>query len=314
MKPILWIACAAIALASAERALATSPNPGPHVVFVTGDCEYRSEITMPLVAKILEKQHGMRISICYAVNDSGAREPKYLKNIVGLEELANADLAVFYVRYRQLPDEQLQKIIDYVNSGKPLVGFRTTTHAFRYEDGPHQQYNDGFGRDVFGQKWIHHHGHDSSTNVHVMVGDHPITRGVAPRFHARSWLYQVDPLHGDCTPLLLGSAVKGEKARSEIFGTPNPVAWTKTHNGARVFFTTLGHPQDFADESMRRLVVNGIYWALGREDEIPAAGSKVDLDTPYVAPQTTQAVPDPTIWRGPGQRYALIEEGHPLPR
>jgi type 1 glutamine amidotransferase len=147
-----------------------------------------------------------------------------------------------------------------------------------------------------------------------MIADHPITRGVAPTFHARSWLYQVDPLKGDCTPLLLGAAVKGEEARKEIFGTPNPVAWTKTHNGARVFFTTLGHPQDFAEESMRRLVVNGIYWALGREDEIPQNGTNVELDVQYVAPQTTQAVPDPTLRRDAGQRYAIAEEGHPLGR
>ena len=52
-------------------------------------------------------------------------------------------------------------ILDYVNSGKPIVGLRTSTHAFRYPKGENTKYNDGFGREVFGQRWIKHHGHDS---------------------------------------------------------------------------------------------------------------------------------------------------------
>jgi type 1 glutamine amidotransferase len=313
-KPLacrLFLAAVLLA-ACAPSALAISPAPQPHVVFVTGDCEYRSEITMPLIAGILEKKHNMRCTVCYAVNEkTGQREPKYLKNIQSLNALTSADLAVFFVRYRQLPDDQLRLILDYAQSGKPIIGLRTTTHAFRYEDGPNANWNDDFGRQIFGQKWIHHHGHDSSTNVYVAVGDHPITRGLQPRFHCRSWLYHVIPLVGDCQPLLLGSAVQGEAERNESFGTPNPVAWTKTNHGGRVFFTTLGHPEDFANPSVRRLLVNGIYWALGRENEIPPQGSNVDLDEPYTPPQTTQAIPDPTLPIFVNRHFADDDEGNP---
>lgn len=268
----------------------------PHVVFVTGDCEYRSEITMPMLATILEAKHGMKCTVCVA-REGKELKPKYLKNIEGLEALATADLAVFYIRYRQLPEDQLQRILDYVGSGKPIVGLRTTTHAFRYDAAPHNRWNDGFGQEVFGQKWIRHHGHDSSTNVYLALKDHPICRGVEPEFHCRSWLYQVMPLHGDCTPLLFGAAVKGEKPAREIFGTPNPVAWTRTYGKARVFFTTLGHPKDFESESVRRLLINGMYWALGMEEKIPAAGCNADIQGEYIAPPTTRAVPDPILPR-----------------
>lgn len=291
--------------------LASATAAEPHVVFVTGDCEYRSEITMPLMARILEAKHGMRCTVCYAVNDeSGKPEPKHLKNIAGLEALESADLAVLYVRFRQLPDGQLERILAYADSGKPMVGLRTTTHAFRYSDGPNTRWNDGFGRDVFGQRWITHHGHDSSTNVYVAVDGHPIVRGVDPAFHCRSWLYQVVPLHGDCTPLLVGAAVKGVKQKNETFGTPNPVAWTKTDGGKRRFFTTLGHPDDFALESMRRLVINGIYWALGREAEIPAGGANAEIQGDYQPPPTTRAVPDPTLGSDERQ-FAAGDEGNP---
>ncbi|MER3416435.1 MAG: hypothetical protein C4297_09525 [Gemmataceae bacterium] len=283
----------------------------PHVVFVTGDCEYRSEITMPMISEILQKHHGMRCTVCTARDDRGELRPKYLRNIVGLEALRQADLAVFFIRYRQLPDVQLRSILDYAASGKPLVGLRTTTHAFRYTAGPHMRWNDGFGLDIFGQKWIRHHGHDSSTRVYLAVKDHPIARGLAPEFHCRSWLYHVMPLSGDCHPLLLGAAVKGDKPDGAMFGTPNPVAWTKTYGRARVFFTTLGHPQDFEVESVRRLLVNGIYWALGLEQKIPPEGTKVDYVTPYVAPPTTRAVPDPTLPRSATVTYVPEEEGYP---
>ncbi|MBX9790633.1 MAG: ThuA domain-containing protein [Pirellulales bacterium] len=312
----LIFTCALVPLAAkgaddaAQRATRT-----PHVVFVTGDCEYRSEVTMPMIAKILETHHGMRTSIAYAVDEkTGERAPKYLANIEGLDALASADLAVFFIRFRQLPDAQLKQILDYASSGKPAVGLRTATHSFRYSGGPNAKWNDGFGQEVFGQRWIHHHGHDSSTNVYVAVGDHPICRGLAPQFHARSWLYHVVPLVGDCTPLLLGGAVKGETPRKDgaTFGTVNPVAWTKMRGDARTFFTTLGHPQDFADESMRRLLVNGIYWALGREAQIPAGGTNVEIVGEYVPPPTTRAVPDPTLRPDPERSYAVEDEGSPL--
>jgi type 1 glutamine amidotransferase len=268
----------------------------PHVVFVTGDCEYRSEITMPMIAKILETHHGMKCTICYAVDEkTGEIRPKHLTNIRGLEALRTADLAVFFIRYRQLPDDQLKLILDYLHSGKPIVGLRTSTHGFRYPSGPNSRWNDDFGRLVFGQKWIRHHGHDSSTLVYLALKDHPIARGVAPEFYVRSWLYHVMPLEGDCTILANGIAVKGDKPSRDVFGTPNPVAWTKHFGKARVFFTTLGHPKDFEVESVRKLLLNGIYWALGWEDRIPATGCKADFVGNYVAPPTTQAIPDPLL-------------------
>ena len=249
----------------------------PHVVFVTGDDEYRSEYSMPMIAKIIEARHGMRTNIAYA-----RPTPQTQNNIEGLEVLEDADLAVIYVRFRQLPDGQLKLLLDFVNSGKPLVGLRTTTHAFMYGEGHrHERLNDDFGIDVFGQKWIRHHGHASSTDVSVAPGrmSHPILRGVDPEFHVPSWLYVVDPLHSDSMPLLIGRTVNPSNG---VDHGPQPVAWTKSYRGARVFFTTLGHPDDFRLESVRRLVVNGIYWALGKE--VPEAGAVVPIEGSYNPP------------------------------
>lgn len=277
------LVCVVLAAGAAGQQPSSSPpDRRPHIVFVTGDDEYRSEITMPMIAAILEKAHGFRTSVAYA-----RPRPQTKDNIEGLDALATADLMVMFTRFRQLPDEQLQHILKFTASGKPMIGLRTSTHAFQYPKGsPQEHLNDGFGRDVFGQKWIVHHGHRSSTDVaiHADSASHPILRGISP-FRARSWLYHVAPLSGENTVLLDGTSVDSERAgRATEFPLTQPVAWTRQFKGARVFFTTLGHPKDFEHESMRRLLINAVYWGLGRD--IPGRGTDATVQGTYVAPET----------------------------
>ena len=270
----------------------------PHVVFVTGDEEYRSEESMPMLAKILDKTHGFRVSVCYAVDPDGSINPDNLTNIAGLEALDDADLMVMFTRFRKLPDAQLERITRYAESGKPMMGFRTATHAFKYDRGPHAaEMNEKWTRKIFGQKWITHHGHFgdghemlTAVTINPPAADHPALRGVSP-FETYSWLYHVegggDSLSDSPEKLLIGKALKSGHAKEhDRFPVTNPVAWTKTYTGAsgktaRVFFTTLGHPFDFKQESMRKLALNGVFWALGMEGKIPAQGVKADFVEPY---------------------------------
>jgi len=137
------------------------PGRGKHIVFLAGDEEYRSEDSMPQLAKILAVHHGFKCTMLFAVNkETGEIDPQTLDNIPGLEALEKADLMVMFLRFRELPDDQMKYIIDYTNSGKPIVGLRTSTHAFNYvkhKDSPYAKYsfNDkefdgGYGRQVFG--------------------------------------------------------------------------------------------------------------------------------------------------------------------
>ncbi len=271
----------------------------PHIVFVMGDEEYRSEESMPMLARILRRELAAKISLCYAVDSLGFVNPNVKDHIQGLSALETADLMVLFTRFRALPKEELAFIADYVESGKPVVGFRTATHAFKYEEnGPLYFYNDEWPTKVFGQKWITHHGHfsdghDPLTQVSPIENrSSKILNGVLP-FKAFSWLYHVDggnhELYGDSKPLLMGRSLRSKhemENRLDEFPLENPVAWTKTYTGtqdktARVFFTTLGHPYDFKEESMRKLAINGIYWALGREKEIPEQGTNVFIEGSY---------------------------------
>ncbi|CAG5004113.1 hypothetical protein DYBT9275_03301 [Dyadobacter sp. CECT 9275] len=253
----------------------------PLVVFVTGDHEYSGEETLPLIAKELEKNYGMRTIVLKAYPDHNSE-----KNIPGLEALKDADLAVFYLRWRQLPPDQLAHIEAYLKTGKPVMGFRTTTHAFNFPKGHESEKWNAFGEFALnsppgwgGAAKHTHYGHSSSTDVSVIPGEakNPILTGVGP-FHARSWLYRVlpdYPVKGS-TWLLMGKSVNPDKEAIE-----NPVAWTGTNSfGGKVFMTTLGHPEDFREESFQRLVINAIHWDLGLK--IPKTWKgKLNIEVPY---------------------------------
>jgi type 1 glutamine amidotransferase len=270
----------------------------PYVVFVTGDEEYRSEESMPMLARMLHGHYGFKVTVCYSLGKDGTINPNNLENIAGLEAVDDADLLVLFTRFRKLPDEQLGHIVRYAESGRPMVGFRTATHAFRYGSGPHAaDMDNAWPIKVFGQKWITHHGHFgdgrellTDVTVNPELRNHPILRGVKP-FQAYSWLYHIegggDRLSGDCERLLVGRAKKTSH-ENEInrFPITNPVAWTKTSPAGsglpvRVFFTTLGHPYDFKQEPMRKLAINGILWALGMDDKIPPEGARAEFVGDY---------------------------------
>ncbi|MBL8239688.1 MAG: ThuA domain-containing protein [Bryobacterales bacterium] len=250
------------------------PPPKPKIVFVTGDDEYRSEYTMPALAALLEKHHNVATQVLYA-----RPRPQVNNNIEGLEALKDADLAVFFLRWRELPEDQLQAILAYEKSGRPMAGFRTATHSLKYPKGSvHEVENDAFSLRAFGAKWTRHHGHLSTTRSE-RANDHEVLNGVNPNLTLPSWLYSVNPLHGPCIPLLTGHAINPQNGRDD---GPQPLAWVKQEGKRRVFFTTAGHPEDFRNPDFRRLALNGILWALGRK--IPAKGANADWPAPYQPP------------------------------
>ena len=112
------------------------PGKGKHIVLVSGDEEYRSEETLPQLAKILARHHGFRCTVLFAIDPAdGTINPNRNDNIPGLEALDSADLMVLFTRFRDLPDEQMKHIVDYVESGRPIIGLRTATHAFNIPAG-----------------------------------------------------------------------------------------------------------------------------------------------------------------------------------
>ena len=275
-----------------NSAFQSTPAPAedpPLVVLIAGDEEYRSEETLPMLASILRRDHGFQTRILFSLDEEGLVDPERLDHIPGTEILSEADLMILFTRFRALPDAQVEPILEYARSGRPIVGLRTATHAFRYpDDHPRADaLNDDWPQQVLGQRWITHHGHFDEggaplTEVKPLDSEHPTMRGVGP-FDAYSWLYHVDgggdALPESATRLATGRAIKSGHGESSRFPRNNPVTWAieRTDPGLprRVFFTTLGHPYDFRSEDARRMLVQGVLWSIGQEDSIPRNGLRV---------------------------------------
>jgi len=302
MRTSTWLALlgASAALAGAEDPWLVfegkeGPGLGKHVVLISGDEEYRSEEALPQLGKILALRHGFRATVLFAIDPTdGTINPNRRDNIPGLEALRSADLMVLFVRFRDLPDDQMKYIVEYVESGRPIIGMRTATHAFDLKSSPtysryswrSKEWEGGFGRQVLGETWIRHHGqHGKQSTRGILVPEqrnHPILRGIQDGdIWGPTDVYAVRlPLPGDSQPLVLGQVLDGMTPDSPPAPGPvndpmMPIAWVKTYRGAqgrsaRVFTTTMGSSQDLLSEGFRRLLVNACYWAVGLEDKIPA--------------------------------------------
>jgi hypothetical protein len=277
------------------------PGAGKHILLVAGDEEYRSEEGLPMLAKILAERHGFRCTVLFSINPAdGTIDPNNQTNIPGLDRLATADMMVIATRFRELPDDDMKYVVGFVESGKPILGLRTATHAFHYKRNPTSPYAHydfrsrewpgGFGQQVLGDTWINHHGHHGKESTRGIINDsyrdHPILKGVADIWGPTD-VYTIKNLPGNARVLVHGQVLKGMHSKD----LPNldkpmmPLAWVRDYTGAqgktsRVICTTMGASVDLQNEGLRRLLVNACYWGLRLEDEIPTE-SNVDYVGPY---------------------------------
>ncbi len=278
------------------------PGRGKQIVLVSGDEEYRSEEALPQLGKILAVRHGFKCTVLFAVDPDGTINPTHVSNIPGLEALKTADLMIIFTRFRNLPDEQMQHIVEYVESGRPIIGLRTATHAFNIPPGRKysrwsfnsKEWDGGFGRQILGETWIAHHGHHGKESTRGVIApgmeQHPVVRGCEDIWGPTD-VYTVRlPLPGDSQPLVLGQVLSGMNPTDPPVANQKnnpmmPIAWIKTYQSpsgktGRVFTTTMGAATDLASEGLRRLLVNAAYWCLGMEDQIPPRAN-VDLVGEY---------------------------------
>ncbi|MBI1367332.1 MAG: hypothetical protein GC162_01620 [Planctomycetes bacterium] len=183
-------------------------------------------------------------------------------DLSGMEKLDDMDMVLISVRRRTPTLEQMAALKRFVAAGKPVVGIRTASHAFALRKGDppagHAVWPT-FDADVLGCHYDNHYANAEHPVIRAAAGadDNPLLRGVKLPFTAGWSMYKSHPLVATATPLLMGTIPDHD---------PEPVAWTNRRaDGGRVFYTSLGHVDDFANESFDVLLRNGIYWAAGRE-------------------------------------------------
>lgn len=236
-----------------EAAFTFKNDKRKHLVLVTVEREYKTQQSLPEFAK---KHLGKDFRISHV-----QANPLDRNDLPGIEVLKDADVLFLSVRRRVLPPEQMKIVRDFIESGKPVLGIRTASHAFslRNEEPP-----EGYvawpelDQEVLGGNYHGHHGNGPVVTVKEAkgAGDHEILQNVdLSDFKSRGSLYEVRLLAKTATPLLTGSIPNEE---------PEPIAWTnRRKSGGRTFYTSLGHIKDFESPEFNRFLKNAVYWTSG---------------------------------------------------
>lgn len=233
----------------------------PRIVFlITKDTNnYEADKTVPRFAETLEKKHGYEVTVLLGTGEHGSyRYPS-------MEALSQADLLVVFARRIALPHEQMNAIKTYLSKGKPLIGIRTANHAFAVQ-GKIADVADGFEdwpdfvADFFGCQNRGYGPHELGYDVTLVPesASHPIVKDLQiKQWHSKGGIYKVAPLlDKEATVLLMG------KANDSV----EPIAWTRNAGKSRVFYISMGYPDDFQTQQFITLLTNGIKWALDKKE------------------------------------------------
>lgn len=269
---------------------------GKKVVLISGDEEYRSEESCPMLGKILSQRHGFDCVVLFTYDKNWKYiDPNNHVNMAGVEELKDADLMIIGTRFRELSDEHYAIFADFLNAGKPVIGFRTATHAFTGKGKTGDFAWSQFGIKILGEKWVSHHGRHKVEGARGVIEeknkDHEVLNGVADVF-GPSDVYGVRNLdENDATVLLRGQVTKTlAPASAAVEGKKNDpmqaLAWLREYtapNGTttgKAFCTTMGASTDFLSEDLRRIVVNASLHLTGQKVPEKADATPVDKFTP----------------------------------
>jgi mono/diheme cytochrome c family protein/glucose/arabinose dehydrogenase len=268
------------------------PGKGKKIVLIAGDEEYRSEETCPMLAKILSQRHGFDCTVVFSMDPTGTYiDPNNQKSLVGLSELKDADLMIIGTRFRQLIDAEYAIIADFLNAGKPVIGFRTATHAFTGKGQTDDFRWSQFGPQILGEGWVNHHGQHKKQGARGVIeaanANHPILNSIKDVF-GPSDVYGIKRVTPENATILMRAAVTEtlDPSSNPIAGEKNNpmqvAAWLRDYTApdgkgkGQAICTTLGSSVDFVSEDLRRFVVNGIYFLL--KMDVPAKADVTLID------------------------------------
>ncbi len=238
-----------ISLLLAAIVLFVVPAPAAEplrVCLVSGSIEYKSNDSLADFQKFLESNYDARCARAFV---QGTDE----EHLPGLENLDQCDVMLLFTRRLKLSGDELERFKRYCTSGKPIVGVRTASHAI-------QTWLD-LDKEVLGGDYQGHYGPDLVTKTSFTDAGrrHPIFAGFEP-FDSAGSLYKNPQLADDVQVLLTGSVTDAAGAAHS-----DPVAWTREFKGAHIFYTSLGHPDDFANPGFRKMLAQSLFWTAKRD-------------------------------------------------
>lgn len=231
---------------------------GKKVFMLVGEREYSSSQSMPSFAVQLEEKFGLKVNYL-TVPKNGS-----IKN---LDDITNADLLMFYIQERNIPQQQYTKICEVLNSGTAAIAFKTSSLAFNSHPQWFLKYFGGAFQGFSGKKGV-------SVCALPENDNHPIIKDLEVKsFITRDQLIFPGPLTADSRPLLMGKSKDSHAV---------PVAWIREKkDGQRLFYTSLGLLNEFESDNFVNLLNQAVNWCLNPEIKSPAPKQPADIpDTP----------------------------------
>ncbi len=250
---------------------AATPADQPLILFMIGEEGYKTAESLPAFAKAHLQPLGFRTEFVFADKD----DPN---SFTGLKALKEADLLFLSVRRKTLPAAQMKLLRDYLDSGKPLVAIRTSSHGFSLSKGkPADGYVEwkNFDTEVLGGEYAGDFNNKTPTDVttQLRAEQDPIMATVRNKyFRSEGSMYKSTNLKSSTKTLLIGlSNVDGQPVHM-------PVAWTNRYKKSLVFYTSLGHASDFKINTFTHTLVNAIYWCLKQAPPQVDVAGKITRD------------------------------------
>jgi type 1 glutamine amidotransferase len=236
----------------------------PLVAFLTAESEYNSNLTLAGFAHELLLTSGVN---CEFAVGKPTEDGDDRHNIENLQILEDADLAVFFIRRRGLPQEKMAMIKNYINSGKPVLGIRTASHSFDPQIKPElsNSYLAGlakwpeFDAEVLGGNYKGHFSNNMITNITVVPGmeSHPLLKGVSlENFTSSDGIYRNQSLRSENAQVILYGNITGQPSQ--------PMLWINNTGKNNVIYTSMGSVRDWKNENFRKIMKNCVSYLLDR--------------------------------------------------
>ncbi|MBX3443614.1 MAG: ThuA domain-containing protein [Planctomyces sp.] len=220
------------------------------------------ERTTPAIRDLLQVDPRISVDVSYDIEDLGRR----LSDAEGRR--AYDVIVQNYVNWQDgtpLSEESRQAFVEFLNGGGGLALVHFSNGAF------HPSLPDAGAaawpeyRRIVRRMW-NHDGPESQRSSHdpfrtftvnIAAEDSPLTAGLQ-RFEVLDELYFAQQGDEPVEPLLTATSV--------ITRRPEPLAWTYTYGGGRVFQTLLGHSErTYEAFEPREMLRRAVAWCAGRE-------------------------------------------------
>ncbi|MDR2642644.1 MAG: ThuA domain-containing protein [Planctomycetaceae bacterium] len=238
----------------------------PHVVVMISDDHYQADTWMPPLIEKFQNENELYFTILHG--EGG--------NIFhGIDELDTADSIVIYFRRLGLREDQLNKVKNFIESGKGCVGLRTACHGFSVGGGTklepnHKQWHE-FDKKILGSNY-HGHGNDalgSEISNNPEQENSPILKDVDPaNWHSTGSVYFMNPVAQDATIYQYAHSSETQKPdnqKRKKITEKIPVTWTRMYGKTKIAFTALGHWDDAKEPQFQQVLLNLIKWSVDKK-------------------------------------------------